>query len=200
MTPDQALLSVVLEPIALYMPSRIGLVDACSERVAIRQLDGMRRPGSDQCPVSMNGRQFLHGKTQTHGNADGDFQNWRESDDVVVPEDGLDFGEIGFGEIGAGVDRAVVNATDFERQRISFRRNEQIGAEATEFAGQAVADVERDAEGGGSNGHAKSECGAREELAARAAREGVGDEAKEHGSATSGRRPVTSGGRVTGDW
>ncbi len=52
---------------------------------------------------------------------DLDFQNWGEGGDVVVPENGFDFGEVGFGEIGAGIGWAEIDAADFQRERIGFR-------------------------------------------------------------------------------
>jgi hypothetical protein len=46
--------------------------------------------------------------------------------------------------------------------------------------GEAIADVERNAEGGGDDGHAKSERRAGEQLAAGTASKGIGNEAEEH--------------------
>ena len=82
------------------------------------------------------------------------FQNGGEGDDVVVPEDGFDFGEAGFGEVGAGVDGAVVHATDFERERVGLGRYNKICAEGAKFGGEAIADVEGDAERRGDYSHA----------------------------------------------
>ena len=104
-----------------------------------------------------------------------------ESDDVVVPEDGFDFGKVSFREIRAGIDGAIVYAADFERKRIGLRCDDKICAERCEFGGKAIADVERDAKRGGNDGHTEGECGKSQHLAARTASERVGDKAGEHG-------------------
>src|SRR5215813_549572 len=80
-----------------------------------------------------------------------------EGDDVVVPENGFDFGKIGFGEIGAGVGGAIIYAADFEGERIGLRCDDEICAKRSEFRSEAVADVERNAQCGGDDSHAKRE-------------------------------------------
>ena len=80
-----------------------------------------------------------------------------EGDDVVVPEDGLDFREVGLREIGAGIGGAIVYAADFEGQRVSLRGNNKICAEGGEFGSEAIANVEGHAECSSDNGHAESE-------------------------------------------
>src|SRR5205085_2141096 len=109
-----------------------------------------------------------------------DIKLWREGEDVVVPEDGLDFGEVGFREIGAGIGGAIVYAADFERQRVGLGGNDKICPEGGEFGGEAIANVQGHAECSSDNGHAESEGRDRQHLAARAARDGVGDESGEH--------------------
>ena len=111
-----------------------------------------------------------------------DFQFWGKGDDVVVPEDSFDLGEVGFGEIGAGVDGAIVNAADLERERIGRRGDKEIRTEAAKFTREAIANVERDAERGSGDGHAKGQSRAGKEFVARAASERVGNETKKHGS------------------
>src|SRR5882724_11396001 len=86
-----------------------------------------------------------------------DIKLWREGDDVVVPEDRLDFGEVGFREIGAGIGGTIVYTADFERQRVSLRRHNKICAEGGEFGGEAIADVQGYAECSSDNGHTESE-------------------------------------------
>ena len=39
-----------------------------------------------------------------------------EGDDVVAPENGFEFAEVGFGQVGAGVDGAIIDAANFERK------------------------------------------------------------------------------------
>ena len=87
----------------------------------------------------------------------GNVECRSERDDVVVPEDGLDFGEIGFREVGTGIGGTIVYAADFERQRVSLRGNDKICAERGEFGSEAIANVEGHAECSSDNGHAESE-------------------------------------------
>jgi len=102
-----------------------------------------------------------------------------ERDDVVVPEDGLDFGQVGFREVRAGIGGTIVYAADFERQRVSLRGSDKICTEGGEFGCEAIANVEGHAERGSDNCHSERERCKRQQLAMRASREGVGDEAGE---------------------
>ena len=106
---------------------------------------------------------------------DWNFKNRGEANDVVAPENGFELAEIGFGEISAGVDRAIIDAADFEGERIRLRGHQQVRAEAAKFAREAVADVQRDAQRRGGHSHAERERRAGEELVARAAGERIGD-------------------------
>src|SRR5437773_1527104 len=62
-----------------------------------------------------------------------EFQDRCKAHDIVVPEDGLKLRKVGFREIRAGIDGTIVHAADFERQRISLRRDQQICTQAAEF-------------------------------------------------------------------
>src|SRR2546422_11460397 len=78
----------------------------------------------------------------------GSFEYRSKTDDVVPPENRLEFAEGRFGQVGAFADRAIVHAADFERERVGLRSDEQVRTDAAELAGEAVADIESDAEGG----------------------------------------------------
>ena len=84
-----------------------------------------------------------------------------------MPENGLEFGQVGFREIGTSVDRAIIHAANFEWQRIRLRRNDEICAQAAEFSGKAVTDIERHAQRGRSHGHAERQRRPGQELMAR---------------------------------
>jgi len=56
------------------------------------------------------------------------FQDRTEGDDVVVPKDSFNFWEVGFGEIGAGIDGTIVDTANFKGQRVSLWRNQEICA------------------------------------------------------------------------
>src|SRR5579859_1052963 len=77
------------------------------------------------------------------------FQNGREADDVVAPENAFQLAEVSFGQICARVSGAIIDASNFERKRIGLRRNQEIGAEAAKFTREPVPDVERHAQRGG---------------------------------------------------
>jgi len=53
---------------------------------------------------------------------DRNIHGRRETHDVVPPENRLELAEIGFRQIGARVYRAIIDAANFQRQRIGLRR------------------------------------------------------------------------------
>ena len=55
---------------------------------------------------------------------DPGLQCRRETHDVVVPENGLEFWQAGFRQIRARIHGAVIRAANFERQRIGLRRDD----------------------------------------------------------------------------
>ncbi len=62
-----------------------------------------------------------------------------------------------------------------------MRGHNEVCAEGGEFGREAIANIEGDTERRRNNRHTKRERCQREQLAMRASREGVGDEAGEHG-------------------
>ena len=113
-------------------------------------------------------------------NFGGNFQHWREADNIVAPKNCFDFAEIVLGKVGAGVHRTIIDAANFEGKRVGLRSDEEIRAEGAKFMRETIANIERNAEGGGDHGHAESESRAGEQLAARAASKRIGNEAEEH--------------------
>jgi hypothetical protein len=113
-------------------------------------------------------------------NFGGNFHHWCEADDIVTPENCFDFAQVLLGKICAGINGTIIDTTNFERQRIGLRGDEEISSQGAKFMGEAIADVERNAEGCGDDGHAKSQSRAGEQLAAGTASKGIGNEAKEH--------------------
>ena len=94
-----------------------------------------------------------------------------------MPEDSFDFGEVGFGEVGARVYRAVVYTADLQGERVGLRGDQQVCSQAAEFVRKAVAYVQRNAQRGGRHGHSQRQSRASQKLVARAAAERVGYEA-----------------------
>ena len=92
----------------------------------------------------------------------------------------LSLPEIRFGQIRALVHGAVIDAADFERQRVRLRRDEQIRAQAAKFPREAVAHFERNGKRRRRHGHADDQRCGRQHLAARIADEGFAYEAGKH--------------------
>src|SRR5258708_9608864 len=86
-----------------------------------------------------------------------------------MPENGLELAEVGFGQVSAGIDGAVVHTANFERKRVRLRRHEEIRAQAAEFFRQTVADIERHTQRGGGYSHAEGQRPPRQALVAWAA-------------------------------
>ena len=111
---DYRFFSVICEPATLDLPPRIRFGNPSLKSSAIWQRHGTVGPRSNKWnandPISELELAVLVHKRQCF---DPNLKNGREGDDVVVPEDGFDFGEVGFGEVRAGVYGAVVYATDF---------------------------------------------------------------------------------------
>src|SRR4029077_16584869 len=122
----------------------IGCIYTSDKGRAIAQIQSMVRPRADERNVRDDARRRPVLRSWRPDLGVG-FENRSERDDVVVPEDGFDFGEVGFREVRAGVDGAIVDTADFERQRIGLRRNNEICAERREFGGEAIANVEGNA-------------------------------------------------------
>ena len=108
-------------------------------------------------------------------------QRRREPNNIVPPENRFQLAQIGLGQIRAGFHRPIVDAADFERQRVGLRRHQQIRAQAAKLARQAVTHVERHAERRRRHGRSQRESDGSEEFAARLAGKGVFDDAQEHG-------------------
>ena len=98
----------------------------------------------------------------------------------MAPENHLQLAEIGFAQVSAFVDWAVIDSADFDGKRIRLRRDEKIRAEIAEFARETIAHFERYRERGGGDGHADHQGGGREHFAARIANEGFPYEASKH--------------------
>ncbi len=56
-------------------------------------------------------------------NATGTSKKRGESDNVIAPKNSFEFAEVAVRQIGAGVHRTIVDAADFERQRVRLRRD-----------------------------------------------------------------------------
>jgi hypothetical protein len=113
-------------------------------------------------------------------NFGGNFHYWREADDIVTPKNCFNFAQVLLGKIRTGVHGTIIDPTNFERKRIGLRGDEEIRSQGAKFMGETIANVERDAEGRGDDGHAKSESRAGKQLAAGAASKRIGNEAEEH--------------------
>src|SRR6266404_609095 len=109
-----------------------------------------------------------------------DLKNRGKRDDVVVPEDGLEFWKVGLGKIRARVYRAIVHPADFERQRIGLRRNEKIRSQAAELFCQPVPHIERNTQRRGGYAHTESQRRPGEKLVSRASSKGIGNKSQEH--------------------
>jgi hypothetical protein len=57
-------------------------------------------------------------------NGDWDVEEGSEAKDVVAPKDGFNFAEVGFADVSAFVDGAIINAADFKRERIGLRADD----------------------------------------------------------------------------
>ena len=82
------------------------------------------------------------------------IEKWREAENIVAPEDCLELSEVGFLEVSAFVHRAIINASDLQRQRVRLRRDDQVRAEGAKFTRQPVAYFERDRQRSSRDGHA----------------------------------------------
>ena len=110
----------------------------------------------------------------------GNIEKRRKAENIVPPENRFEFPEIGLGQICAFIHRAVVHASDFQRQSIRFGRDDQVGAQRAKFPRQAVAHFQRYRERCCRDGHAHNKRRSRQHLTARVANEGFAYEAGEH--------------------
>ncbi len=113
-------------------------------------------------------------------NGNRNIEKRSEAENIVAPENHFDLAEVGFLQVGAFVDGAIVDAADFERQGIGLRSDQQIRAQAAKFARHAVAHFESHGESGGGDGHADHESRRSQNFAARIANEGLSHQAREH--------------------
>src|SRR4029077_724803 len=88
--------------------------------------------------------------------------------------------EVRFRKVCTGIYGTIIHAANFQRQRIAFRRNQQIGAQAAIFLRQTVSDVKHYTERRGCHGHSQCQSCHGQQFAPGASREGVGNETKEH--------------------
>ena len=101
-------------------------------------------------------------------------------DDIVAPKNRFQLSEIGFIQVGAFIDRAVVHSADLKGQGVRLRSNQQVSAQAAELARQAVAHVESHHQASGGDGHTCSERRRGEQFAVRIADEGLSHQAGKH--------------------
>ena len=83
----------------------------------------------------------------------GNIEKWSKAENIVAPENRFQLAEVRFLQICAFVNRAVIDAANFNGQRIGLRRNQQIRAQAAKFARHAVAHFERDGQRRRRHGH-----------------------------------------------
>src|SRR5262249_46753086 len=117
----------------MHGPPRIRFPNSSDIRGAVRNRHSVIGPRADDVDARVVGSARY--TRFEHRQLSGRLQDWSEGHDVEAPENGFEFAEVGFGKIGAGIRGAIVDATDFERQRIGLRRYQKIRAEAAEFAG-----------------------------------------------------------------
>ena len=91
--------------------------------------------------------------------------------DVVGPEDGFEFGEVGLVEVGVAGGGLDVDAADFYVEVGGFGGDDDVGAVDGQFFVDAVADGGGEGEHGGDGGGAEQDRDAGEHLAAALAAE-----------------------------
>src|SRR5690349_17678604 len=99
----------------------------------------MAIPRANERCVTLS-RQF---RSLSRGEIDRDIKEWREAEDVVSPEDCLEFGQVRDSKICAFAHRAVIHSANFNGKSVGSGRNKQVRAEAAKFARKLLADVYR---------------------------------------------------------
>ncbi len=127
-----------------------------------------------------------HHAVHVHFGADGG--------DVVGPEDGAEFGEVGLVEVRIAGGGGDVDAADVDGEARGLRGDDDVGAVDGELVVDAVADGGGEGEHGGDGGGAEQDGEAGEEFAAALAAEGLEEEAEEHLVATSAAGGSDGGG------
>ena len=176
-----AFLGTIREPSAIDMPPGIGSRNARHEFAAVRNIDRVTVPGANQFfswALTRNRRHRLTRATlvDRHGN----IQERRKSHNIVAPKNRLQFSEVAVRQIRPGIHGTVIDSANFERQCIGCGRDQQICAQGTEFAREAVADVQRDFQRGCRHRHAERERGGGQRLAARLPGKRIADDSKKH--------------------
>ena len=166
-----------MEPSSLYFPPRMRQAHAGLEGRSVRDRDLVLVPGADQ-------RRLYHFAA---GDERRYIEERSEAKNIVPPEDRLQLPEIGLGQIGTLVHRAIIDPSNCQRKRVRFRRDDQVGAQTSKFSGEAVAHFKRHGQSCRCHGHAYDKRRGRQHLAARIADEGLAYQAGKHARSESSR-------------